>query len=153
MDAYASELREIAERMNKIIKCVDADRNPEWVDERRFSDMVERLVMSIYMRIHTTETMIIYFKFEFEQFYRSALLHGIDLKMKFDEQVKNHGGTCVFEKFEEEKIYERFCNGVKDHMKDLRGYPSKPSPYTADTCSSPPRRCTRGGIGGRSLLG
>ena len=108
MDAYASELREIAERMNKIIKRVDAEHNPEWVDESLFSDMVERLVMSIYMRIHTTETMIIYFKFEFERFYRSALSHGIDLKMKFDEEIKKHGGTCAFEKFEEEKIYEKF---------------------------------------------
>jgi hypothetical protein len=115
MDAYKFELREIAERINKIIECVDADCNPGWVEEEEFSSMVKRMVVSIFTRIHTFETMILYFRFEFEHFNRSALSHGIDLKVKFDQQIKTHGGICSFEKFEKKKTYAKFLGTILPH--------------------------------------
>ena len=110
MYAYKSKLLVIAERVNRIIKCLNAECDPVWVDEGDFSHMVKRMVVSINTRVHTFETMILYFRFEFARFCRSSLLHGIDLRMKFDQHIKKHGGDCAFEKFEKEKIYEKFVN-------------------------------------------
>ncbi len=110
MDAYKAELREIAERINRIIKCVDAECGPVWVDEWDFSDMVKRMVVSINTSIQTHETMILYFRFEFARFCRSSLLHGVDLKMKFDQHIKQHGGDCALVEFKQKKIYEQFVN-------------------------------------------
>ncbi len=110
MDGYESELLVIAERVNRIIKCLNVECDPVWVDEGDFSDMVKRMVVSIYTRIHTFGTMVLYFRFEFARFCRSSLLNGIDLKTKFDQHIKEHGGDCAFEKFEKEKIYEKFVN-------------------------------------------
>ena len=110
MDAYKSELLVIAERVNRIIKCLNVECGPGWVDERDFSCMVKRMVVSINSSIQTHETMILYFRFEFARFCRSSLLHGVDLKMKFDQHIKQHGGDCALAEFKQKKIYEQFVN-------------------------------------------
>ena len=54
MDAYSSELRDIVERINKMIIGVDAERmgkyqtlhNPEWVYEQDFSDLTVNTITS-----------------------------------------------------------------------------------------------------------
>jgi hypothetical protein len=110
MDAYSSELRDIVERINKMIIGVDAGRmgkyqtshNPEWVYEQEFSNMTERLVMSFYMRIHTVETIISYFKFEFERYYKATLSDRVDFKTKHEKYVKKNGREYINKQFEQE---------------------------------------------------
>jgi hypothetical protein len=121
MDAYSSELRDIVERINKMIIGVDAERmgkhqtshNPEWVYEQDFSDLTERLVMLIYTRVHTVETLISYFKFEFERYYTAALSDRVDLKTKYEKYVKLHGGEYIYKQFEKARMYERFVKYCK----------------------------------------
>jgi hypothetical protein len=110
MYAYKSDLREIAERVNRIIKCLNVECDPVWVDEGDFSCMVKRMIVSINTRVHNFETMIPYFRFEFASFCISSLLHGVDLNMKFDKHIKKHGGNCALVEFKQEKIYEKFVN-------------------------------------------
>ncbi len=121
MDAYSSELRDIVERINKMIIGVDAERmgkyqtlhNPEWVYEQDFSDLTERLVRLIYTRVHTVETLISYFKFEFERYYKAALSDRVDLRTKYEKYVKLHGGEYMYQQFEKARMYERFVKYCK----------------------------------------